>query len=90
VHNQYAGFSQELAEQRMTERRDQAAGERLARAARPPRRRRRRWAAPRWWRPARRPAVVEAVAATAAAPAAAPTAAGSEIERPEEQRVATG
>jgi hypothetical protein len=53
MHNQHAGLSQALAEQRMTERRQQAAHARLGRAARPPGRPRRsrapRWlAAPRW------------------------------------------
>ena len=42
--NQHAGLSQVLAEQRMTERWEQAARARLVRGARPPR---------SWWRRAR-------------------------------------
>jgi hypothetical protein len=56
MHNQLAGLSQLLAEQRITERRQQAAHARLARSARPPRRRK-RWAARGWWQLARWPAV---------------------------------
>jgi hypothetical protein len=56
MHNQHAGLSQVLAEQRITERREQAAHARLASGARPPRRRR-RWAGRRWWQLARWPAV---------------------------------
>jgi hypothetical protein len=56
MNNQHAGLSQVLAEQRMTEWRQQAAHARLARSARPPRRRK-RWAARRWWQLARWPAV---------------------------------
>jgi len=54
MHNQHAGLSHVLAEQRITERRQQAAHARLADAAHPPGRRRRsrgpRWlgAADRW------------------------------------------
>ena len=51
MHNQHAGLSQSLAEQRITERHEQAARARLARGARP--RRHRRWLA-RWWQLARR------------------------------------
>jgi len=54
--NQHAGLSQALSEQRITERREQAARARLVRAARRPRRRR-WWAARGWWRLARRPGV---------------------------------
>jgi hypothetical protein len=56
MNNQHAGLSQVLAEQRRTERLEQAARERLLCAARPPRRRR-RWAARGWWRLARWPGV---------------------------------
>lgn len=55
--NQHVGLSQVLAEQRITERREQAARERLLRAARPPRRRRHWWPARGWWRLARWPGV---------------------------------
>ena len=55
MNNQHAGLSQALAEQRITERRQQAAHARLARSARPPRRK--RWASRGWWQLARRPAV---------------------------------
>jgi hypothetical protein len=48
MSNQHAGLSQALAEQRITERQEQAAQARLARAARPHRRRRRSRAS-RWW-----------------------------------------
>jgi hypothetical protein len=54
--NQHAGLSQVLAEQRMTERREQAAQTRLLHRARPPRRRK-RWVARGWWQLARWPAV---------------------------------
>ena len=57
MNNQHAGLSQVLAEQRMTERRQQAAQARLLRGARPPGRRRARWAARRWWQLARWSAV---------------------------------
>jgi hypothetical protein len=54
MNNQHAGLSQALADQRITERHDQAAQARLARGARSPRRRRRRaWVPRRWWQPAR-------------------------------------
>jgi hypothetical protein len=47
--NQHAGLSQLLAEQRITERRQQAAHARLRRGPRPPgRRRRSRWQLARW------------------------------------------
>jgi hypothetical protein len=54
--NQHADLSQALAEQRITERQEQAAHARLARSARPPRRRK-RWASRGWWQLARRPAI---------------------------------
>jgi hypothetical protein len=56
MNNQHAGLSQALAEQRITERREQAAHARLAAGARPPRRRK-RWAARGWWQLARWPTV---------------------------------
>jgi hypothetical protein len=56
MHNQHAGLSQVLAEQRMAERCEQAAHARLARSARPSRRRK-RGAARGWWQLARWPAV---------------------------------
>jgi len=49
MHNQHAGLSQVLAEQRMTERWEQAAHARLAGGARWLRRRRRRWVVRGWW-----------------------------------------
>jgi hypothetical protein len=58
MHNQHTGLSQTLAEQRITERHEQAAQARLAGGARPPRRRRRRaWVPRRWWQLARWPGV---------------------------------
>jgi hypothetical protein len=57
MNNQHAGLSQALAEQRITERHEQAAHARLLRAALPPRRRRARWAARRWWQLARWPRI---------------------------------
>jgi hypothetical protein len=56
MNNQHAGLSQVLAEQRITERRRQAAHARLVGGARP-QRRRRRWAARGWWQLARRPSI---------------------------------
>jgi hypothetical protein len=56
MNNQHAGLSQALAEQRITQRREQAVHARLAGGARPPRRRR-RWAGGGWWQLARWPAV---------------------------------
>jgi hypothetical protein len=53
---QHAGLSQVLAEQQMTERREQAAHARLAGDARSPRRRRRRWVVHGWWQLTRWPA----------------------------------
>jgi hypothetical protein len=54
MHNLHAGLTQVLAEQRMTERREQAAQERLLGSARTPRRRRQR-VTRRWWQLARWP-----------------------------------
>jgi hypothetical protein len=48
MHNQHAGLSQALADQRITERHEQAAQARLSRGAHPARRRK-RWAARGWW-----------------------------------------
>jgi hypothetical protein len=56
MHNQHAGLSQVLADQHITQRRQQAAQARLAGGARPPRRYR-RWAGRGWWQLARWPAV---------------------------------
>ena len=47
MHNQHAGLSQLLAEQRITQRQEQAAQARPAQSAGRPRRRRRQWLA-RW------------------------------------------
>jgi hypothetical protein len=55
MHNQHAGLSQLLADQRITDRHNQATHARLVRGARSPRRRDRRWAARGWWRLARWP-----------------------------------
>jgi hypothetical protein len=49
MHNQHAGLSQALSEQRIAERRQQAAHARLLGGARPARRRRRAWMPRRWW-----------------------------------------
>jgi hypothetical protein len=57
MQNQYAGLTQVLAEQRMTDRRQRAADERLVRSARQPRRRRQR-VTHRWWQVTRWPASV--------------------------------
>jgi hypothetical protein len=54
MHNQHAGLTGVLSEQRMTERQQEAADERLARGARSPRRRRQQ-ATRRWWQLARWP-----------------------------------
>jgi hypothetical protein len=54
--NQHAGLSQALAEQRITERREQADQARQVRDARPPRRHR-RWTVRGWWQLARRPGI---------------------------------
>jgi hypothetical protein len=54
MHNQHAGLSHVLADQRMTERQEQAARARLAQGARP---RRRRWLARRWWQLTGRPGI---------------------------------
>jgi hypothetical protein len=56
VNNQHAGLSQVLAEQRISERHEQAAHARLSRGAHPARRHR-RWAARGWWQLARWPGV---------------------------------
>ena len=56
MHNQHAGLSQTVADQRITERRNEADLARLAGGARPPRRRK-RWAVRGWWQLARWPAV---------------------------------
>jgi hypothetical protein len=56
MHNQHAGLSQALAEQRISERHEQADHARLVRGARPPRRH--RWRLGRgWWQWARWPGV---------------------------------
>jgi hypothetical protein len=57
MNNQHAGLSQVLAEQHISERRQQAAHARLVGGARLPRRRHRRWAARRWWQLARWPGI---------------------------------
>jgi hypothetical protein len=49
MHNQHAGLSQALADQRITEHHEQAAQARLVGDPRPPRRRRRRTGRG-WWR----------------------------------------
>jgi hypothetical protein len=54
MHNQHAGLTGVLAEQRMTERQQQATRERVARSARSPRRRRQQ-ATRRWWQLVLRP-----------------------------------
>jgi hypothetical protein len=59
MNNQHAGLSQALAEQRITQLREQAAPARLSRDARPPHRRRRSGAARGWWQLVRWPAAAE-------------------------------
>jgi hypothetical protein len=54
MHNQHVGLTGVLAEQRISERQQQATYERLVRSARPPRRRRQR-ATRRWGRLVARP-----------------------------------
>jgi hypothetical protein len=54
MHNLRIGLTGVLAEQRMTERREQAHQERLLRRARPPRRRHQR-VTRRWWQLVLRP-----------------------------------
>jgi hypothetical protein len=54
MYNQHAGLTGLLAEQRMTERQQQATRERVVRDARSPRRRRQQ-ATRRWWQVARWP-----------------------------------
>jgi polyisoprenoid-binding protein YceI len=56
MHNQHAGLSQLLAEQRISHRHQHAAAARLAQTAGRPRRRRWRWLARRWWQLTGRPA----------------------------------
>jgi hypothetical protein len=57
MHNQHAGLSQLLAEQRITQWHEQVTHARLVRGARPPRRRRRSRTVRGWWQLARWPAV---------------------------------
>jgi hypothetical protein len=57
MHNQHAGLSQVLADQHITQRRQQATQARLGRGTRPHGRRRRSRAAHGWWQLARWPAV---------------------------------
>jgi hypothetical protein len=57
MHNQHAGLSQVLADQRITDRHNQATHARLGRATRPPSRRRRSRAAHGWWQLARWPSI---------------------------------
>jgi polyisoprenoid-binding protein YceI len=60
MHNQHAGLSQLLAEQRISQRHEQAAHARLAHTAGRPRRRRRRWRVVRgWWQLVRSPATAQ-------------------------------
>jgi hypothetical protein len=54
MHNQHAGLTGVLSEQRMTEHQQDAAHERLVRSARSPRRRRQQ-ATRRWWQLVVRP-----------------------------------
>ena len=54
MHNQHAGLTGVLSEQRISARQQQATHERLVRSARPPRRRRQR-ATRRWWQLVLRP-----------------------------------
>ena len=54
MHNQHAGLTGVLAEQRITEHQQQAADERLVSTARQPRRRRQR-VTRGWWRRVLRP-----------------------------------
>jgi hypothetical protein len=65
--NQHAGLSQLLAEQRITERHEQATHARLAHGAGRPRRRR-RWLAPGRWQVARSPGVATEQSVTHTAP----------------------
>jgi hypothetical protein len=57
MHNQHAGLSQVLADQHITQRRQQAAQARLSRGTRSSGRRRRSRAARGWWQLARWPAI---------------------------------
>jgi hypothetical protein len=54
MHNLHTGLTGVLADQRVTERREQADQERLLRSARPPRRRHQR-VTRRWWQLVLRP-----------------------------------
>jgi hypothetical protein len=54
MHNQHVGLTGVLAQQRISQRQQQATHERLVRSARLPRRRRQR-ATRRWWRLVWRP-----------------------------------
>jgi hypothetical protein len=54
MHNQHAELSQQLADQRISQRYEQAARARLTHGAGRPRRRR-RWLARRWWQLVRWP-----------------------------------
>jgi hypothetical protein len=54
MHNQHAGLTGVLSEQRITEHQQQAAHDRLVRSARSPRRRRQQ-ATRRWWQLVLRP-----------------------------------
>jgi hypothetical protein len=83
MHNQHAGLSQLLAEQRITQRHEQATHTRLVRGARPPGRRRRSRAAHGWWQLARWPAVA------AEQPAAARTAPRNRSEATMSKRTRT-
>ena len=57
MNNQHAGLSQVLADQHITQRREQAAHAWLISGARPPQRRRRSRTARGWWQLVRWPAV---------------------------------
>jgi hypothetical protein len=59
MHNQHAGMSELLAEQRISDRQEQAARARLGHGAGRPRRRRRRWLVRRWWQLARWPGAAQ-------------------------------
>jgi hypothetical protein len=59
MNNQHPWLSQVLAQQRITERRQQAAHSRLGYGSRPLGRRRRSWAVRGWWQLARWPAAAQ-------------------------------
>jgi len=59
MHNQHAGLSQVLADQHITQRRQQAAQARLTGGTRPPGPRRPSRAARGWWQLARWPAATQ-------------------------------